>query len=149
LKLEAFELIVKFKISLRICIYYLTMNKNEFTNLFVWQKAHKLLLDIYLASKYFPVSEKFGLSSQMKRAAVSITSNISEGYGRRYLKEKIQFYYIASGSISELKNQLIILKDLNIIELRMFNQFYSELTQVHQLLFALIRKTKSFKTSTF
>ena len=60
----------------------------EFTDLIVWQEGHKLVLMIYKICKKFPENEKFGLVSQMQRAAVSITSNIAEGFGRRHNKEK-------------------------------------------------------------
>ena len=72
----------------------------EFTDLIVWQKGHKLVLTVYLVTKKFPREELFGLSSQMRRAGVSITSNIAEGFGRKGFKEKIQFYYLAKGSLN-------------------------------------------------
>lgn len=69
----------------------------------VWQAAHKLALEIYAATKDFPKEEMFGLTSQMRRAAISIPANIVEGYARNSQKEKIQFYSIARGSLTELE----------------------------------------------
>lgn len=84
----------------------------SFTDLKAWQEAHKLVLMIYKIIKDFPEGEKFGLISQMCRAVVSISSNIAEGFSRRSSKEKIQFYKISQGSITELQNQLLIAKDI-------------------------------------
>ena len=67
----------------------------EFTNLYAWQKGHRLVVFIYSISKKFPEDEKFGITSQLRRASVSITSNIAEGFGRKNGKEKIYFYRIA------------------------------------------------------
>jgi four helix bundle protein len=75
----------------------------EFTDLRVWQEAHKLVLFIYKNTGSFPTDEKFGLKNQMRRTAVSVTSNIAEGFRRHGYKEKIQFYYLAQGSLTELK----------------------------------------------
>lgn len=72
----------------------------SFTDLEAWRIGHSLVLRIYKATKLFPREEQFGLISQMQRAAVSITSNIAEGFSRRGAKEKIQFYYLALGSFA-------------------------------------------------
>ena len=74
----------------------------SFTDLIAWQEAHKLALIVYKTTKKFPENEKFGLVSQMRRSAVSITSNIAEGFSRVSKKEKLQFYAIARGSLTEL-----------------------------------------------
>jgi four helix bundle protein len=78
----------------------------SFRDLELWQLSMDLVLDVYRATKEFPNSEKFGIMSQMQRAAVSIPSNIAEGSGRRNAKEFIQFLYIAKGSLAELETQL-------------------------------------------
>ena len=83
-----------------------------FTDLIAWQESHKLVLLIYEETKKFPKEEIFILTSQMRRAAISITSNIAEGFGRRSYKEKVQFYYLAQSSLTELKNQIITSKDI-------------------------------------
>ena len=81
-------------------------------DLIVWQKSMALVRRLYEVTRAFPQEELFGLTSQMRRAAVSISSNIAEGYGRIYDKERINFLSIALGSASELETQLIISNDL-------------------------------------
>ena len=124
------------------------MNNNEkiksFTNLQVWQEAHKLVLMIYQITKKFPKEELFSLVNQIRRVAVSITSNIAEGFSRRSFKEKIQFYYIALGSLTELQNQLLIAKDLGYLSQEEFNNIAKQTISVHKLLNAFIKKSKSF-----
>src|SRR3989344_224377 len=83
----------------------------SFTDLEVWRESHKLVLMVYKFTKNFPKNELFGLTSQLRRAVVSITSNIAEGFSRFSYKEKIQFYSIAFGSLTEVQNQLLISKD--------------------------------------
>lgn len=90
---------------------------NNFTKLIAWQKSHALVLKTYELTKSFPKEEIFGLISQMRRASVSASSNIAEGFGRSTLKDKIHFYSMAKGSVFELQNQFIICKDLNYISL--------------------------------
>src|SRR4030067_3416968 len=87
----------------------------SFTDLGAWKESHKLVLMIYDISKNFPREEMFGLTIQIRRAAVSITSNIAEGFSRKTYKEKTQFYFMAIGSNTEIRNQLIIAKDLKYI----------------------------------
>ena len=121
-----------------------TSKIKDFTDLETWKKAHELALMIYKATERFPKSETFGLVSQIQRAAVSITSNIAEGFGRQTIKEKIQFYYQAQGSLTEVKNQLILSKDLNYISKPEFDRIMDTLITSHRLLQGLLRKTKSF-----
>jgi len=84
----------------------------SFKDLIVWQKSKKLALEIYKITEKFPRSELYGLSSQMRRAAISISSNIAESYHRRHPKEKRQFLSVAFGSGSELESQIEIAKEL-------------------------------------
>ena len=116
----------------------------SFTDLLVWQESHKLVLMIYQATKNFPKEELFGLTSQLRRAAVSITSNIAEGFSRQGYKEKLQFYYMALGSLTESQNQLLIAKDLNYLEQIEFNKIAKQTISVHKLLNGFIVKTKTF-----
>ena len=88
----------------------------DFRQLRVWQQSHQLALNIYQVTKEFPSEEKFGLVSQMRRSAVSISANIVEGFRRRSKKEKRQFYSIAQGSADELLNFLILSKDLGFLK---------------------------------
>jgi len=94
-----------------------TTNKiKSFTDLKSWQEAHKLVLDIYKITKIFPKGEIYGLTNQIRRSAVSITSNIAEGFGRQRMKEKVQLYYTAQGSLTELKSQLLVVRDIKYLD---------------------------------
>ena len=86
-----------------------------FKDLIAWKEGHLLVLEIYKITENFPKSEIFGLTNQMRRAAVSIPSNIAEGYGRKSSKEYKQFYSIAYGSALELDTQLIICRELELV----------------------------------
>jgi len=88
----------------------------SFKDLIVWQKAYKLVIEVYKITKNFPNDEIYGLSSQMRRAAVSIPSNIAEGYGRYYNKEYKQFLSIAYSSLCELETQYLLSVDLGYIK---------------------------------
>jgi len=116
----------------------------SFTDLQVWREAHSLVLLIYKATKSFPKEETFGLISQMKRASVSVTSNIAEGFSRYSYKEKGQFYSMAHGSLTELQNQILIAKDVGYLDKEVFNQLSGQSITVHKLLNAFIKSTKTF-----
>jgi four helix bundle protein len=118
-----------------------------FTDIVAWAEAHKLVVQIYELTKTFPKEEMFGLTAQMRRAAVSITSNIAEGFGRCSFKEKIRFYYISQGSIIEVKNQLLIARDVKIITNEKFNEIDSQIIHSHRLLQGFITKTKQLSLS--
>jgi len=116
----------------------------SFTDLIVWQEGHALVLMVYKETKKFPKEEQFGLMSQMQRAAVSITSNIAEGFSRQSHKEKIQFYAIAHGSLTELQNQLLIARDVGYVTNQTFKTLADKSVTVHKLLNAFIRGAKRF-----
>lgn len=88
------------------------MKINNFKDLKVWQKSHELTLEIHKITEGFPEAEKFGLISQMRRAAVSVSANIAEGFKRRGQRDKVNFYNIAQSSLSELEYYIILIKDL-------------------------------------
>ncbi len=88
------------------------MKTNSFKDLIVWQKSYRLVLEVYKITRDFPKSETYGLSQQMRRAAVSIPSNIAEGYGRKHKNEYNQFLSIAHGSLLELETQCLLSNDL-------------------------------------
>lgn len=90
----------------------------KFEDLKVWQKAHDLVLRIYKITKDFPNEEKFGLVSQMRRAAVSIAANIVEGFRKRGKRDKINFYNIAQSSSDELRYYIMLAKDLSYLKER-------------------------------
>jgi len=84
----------------------------KFEDLIVWRKAHQFVLDVYKFTQKFPKEELFGLTSQFRRAAVSIAANIAEGFAKRGTSEKLRFYNIAQGSLSECRYFIILSKDL-------------------------------------
>ncbi|MBT5807875.1 four helix bundle protein [Candidatus Uhrbacteria bacterium] len=88
----------------------------EFTDLIAWQKGHELVLEIYRVTNSFPDLERFGLISQMRRSAASITANIAEGFGRRGMADKVRFYDISMGSLYELQDQLLISVDVKYLQ---------------------------------
>ncbi len=102
------------------------------------------MLNIYSLTKKYPKEELFVLVSQMRRLAISITSNIAEGFGRRSYKEKIQFFYLAQGLLIELENQLLISRDIGYIRDKDLIEVTQKLIGAHQLLIGLIRKSKTF-----
>lgn len=116
----------------------------SFTDLDAWKEAHKLVLMIYEVTKSFPREEIFGLVNQMRRCAVSITSNIAEGFGRQSFKEKIQFYFIARGSIIELQNQLLVARDVKYLPIADFQKIAGQTVKVHKIINGLIKKSKEF-----
>lgn len=120
------------------------MSIQTYKDLICWKEAHLLVLDIYKITSNFPQSELFALTSQMRRAAVSITSNIAEGFTRQSYKEKLQFYYISKGSLIEIDNQLLISKDIGYITEDKYNKVNESIITVHKLLNGLIRETKKY-----
>ena len=85
----------------------------SFQELLVWQKTHKFVLEVYQLTKSFPRDEIYGLTSQFRRAAVSIAANIAEGFPKKSNLDKIRYYNIAQGSLSECQYYLILTRDLN------------------------------------
>src|SRR5438552_2440027 len=114
-----------------------------FTDLIAWKEAHKLALLIYRNTEDFPVNEKYALIDQMRRAAVSISSNIAEGFSRQTKKEKIQFYYMAKGSLTELQNQLLLSRDIGYLKKEAFNQIAEQTVLVDRLIMGLIKSLRS------
>jgi len=102
--------------------------------LIVWQKSVQLVQEVFLLTKHFPNSELYGLTSQIKRAAISIPSNIAEGYGRRSTKEYAQFYSIAYGSGLELETQITIAKKLGLCSLNHYEKIEPLLEEVLRML---------------
>jgi len=106
----------------------------------VWKLSIDLVEKVYILSKGFPDHEKFGLIAQIRRAAISIPSNIAEGSARKSDKELIQFLYIALGSLSELETQLIISK---LLGYSIHDSILSDIISVRKLILGLIRHLKS------
>ncbi len=114
------------------------MLKN-YKELKVWQRAYKLCLEIYRITKGFPKDERYGLTSQIRRAAVSVPSNIAEGYGRKTTPEYIRFLYIAYGSNCELETQTLLSGDLGYIETGRLEILLGSIEEVERMLKALIK----------
>lgn len=116
---------------------------NKFTDLTTWQEAHKFVLAIYRITENFPPRENYALSSQIRRASLSISSNIAEGFGRRSAKDKEHFYVMAYGSLVESENQLIVAKDLDYIDSDTFESLERQAHSVGQLINGLLRAHRS------
>ncbi len=112
---------------------------SSFTDLEAWQESHKMGLLIYKISASFPDSEQFGLSSQIRRAVVSVTSNIAEGFGRKSKKDREHFFTMASGSLYEVKSQLLFAKDLGYAEDFDYEDLFEQMNVAHRLLHGLLR----------
>ncbi len=118
------------------------MLKN-YKELKVWQKAYQLCLVLYKSTRSFPKEERYGLTSQLRRSAVSVPSNIAEGYGRQTTKEYIQALYIAYGSNCELETQILLAGDLGYIETEDLEKLQKNLGDVERMLKGLIKSLKN------
>jgi len=121
----------------------------KFTDLDAWQLSHELVLMIYEVTNNFPTEEKFGLTSQLRRAVISITSNIAEGFSRFYFGDKLRFYYNARGSLSEVESQLITAKDVGLLDEERFGELMERVQRVEIVINGLIRSTKGLKDKHF
>lgn len=117
----------------------------NFKDLNAWKESHRLVLMVYKETKDFPEEEKFALLNQIRRCAVSISSNIAEGFGRNTAKDKIQFYGIARGSLLELESQMLIAHDLGYISEDSFSRFNEQFILVGKLLTGLIKSAANRK----
>lgn len=115
----------------------------NYKNYKVWQKSHSLVFDVYKTVSLFPKDEQFNLVSQIKRASISIPTNIAEGCGRETQKELIRFLYISSGSAHELDYLFLISTKLNFISKEESTFLLNEIDEIKKMLAALITKIKS------
>ncbi len=113
------------------------MRTSDFKSLIVWQKAMDLAESVYTLTKSLPTYERFVFSDQIRRAAISIPSNIAEGQGRDSQKEFVKFLSIARGSLCELETQLILGKRIGYLNETTANNFYAQIADVGRLLKAL------------
>ena len=111
-----------------------------YRDLIVWQKAMTLITVIYRISKKFPKDETYGLISQIRRCAISIPSNIAEGYGRNSTSDYIRFLHIATGSLYELQTQLEIALNLEYLKKTDFDKLYESSREIERMLSSLSRK---------
>lgn len=118
----------------------------SFKDLNAWQEGHKLVLFTYTLTKLFPKEEVFGLTSQFRRCAVSITSNLAEGFSRNSTKEKLQFYSMALGSLTEWQNQLLIAKDVEYLSEDKYAEGDDLSITVSKLINGLLKYLRSHNT---
>ncbi len=115
------------------------MEEKSFKKLTVWQKAYKFVLNIYKQTQRLPSSELYGLSSQIRRASVSILANIAEGSERQYKKEFMQFLSIARGSLAEVETYLMLAKDLGYFKEEEFIELEEQRKEIGRLLRGLYK----------
>ncbi len=115
------------------------MKIQNFTDLEAWKEAQKIVLVIYKITKTFPPDERFGLTNQIRRASISIVSNIAEGFGRNSAKDKAHFYAIAKGSLLETESQLLVAKDLAFINEETFNEINMSIRLAIRLISGLVK----------
>jgi len=112
----------------------------DFRGLKVWEKAHRLTLEVYKATRRFPREELFGLTSQMRRCSTSIAANLAEGCGKRGNNEFQRYLQIASGSASELDYHLLLSRDLQFLSAVDYEALSKELVELRKMLTSLILK---------
>ncbi len=117
----------------------------DFRDLKVWQKGHQLTLKIYQATREFPSSELYGLTSQMRRASASIGANISEGCCRDTSADFARFLQMAMGSASEVENHVLLARDLKLLSLPAAQDLLSDSEEVKRMLASLIQKVRAGK----
>ena len=118
------------------------MLKN-YKELNVWQKSYELCLKIYRITAKFPNEERYGLTSQIRRSAVSIPSNIAEGYGRKTTADYIRMLYISYGSVCELETQILLAGDLGFIEKGESGTVKKDVAEIERMLKALIKSLEN------
>ena len=112
----------------------------DFRNLKVWEKAHLLTLALYPVTASFPRDEAYGLASQIRRSAASIPSNIAEGCGREGDSELARFCIIARGSATELEYQLLLARDLKLIQPKDYENLSEQTVEIKRMLTVLVQK---------
>jgi four helix bundle protein len=115
----------------------------NFTDLNAWKEGHSLTLEVYRLTKNFPREELFGLTNQLRRASVSFTSNIAEGFSRNSYKEKTQFYFMALGSLTEVQSQLMVARDLEYVSKNDFDKINLQAISINKITNGLIKKSKT------
>lgn len=119
----------------------------DFKKLVVWQKAHLLAVSVYKATSVFPKEELYGLTSQIRRACVSIPSNIAEGCGREGPAELSRFLQISLGSVKEMEYQLLLAHELNYLSSPDYGSLDNQVIEVRKLLISFIQKLKNPRNS--
>ena len=112
---------------------------SDYRNLIVWKRAHAFALEVYLSTKSFPDSERFGLTAQLRRAAISVVSNIAEGWGRHETRDQVRFLKMARGSNSEVECQLLLSRDVGYLRPAAWDRLDSSCREIGKMLNGLIR----------
>ena len=115
----------------------------DFRQLKVWEKSHQLALAVYKATREFPKEELYGLTSQIRRASMSVPTNIAEGCGRNTDAEFARFLQIAMGSASETEYQLLLSRDLGFLTKVKYDQLNSDVTEVKRMLASLLKTLRA------
>lgn len=118
------------------------MGNKDYTDLDVWKESRKLVSQIYSLSNHFPEEEKYALTSQIRRAAISVPSNIAEGIGRQYNKERIQFLYISRGSLYEIETQMFLAIDQKYVTQEDLIPIFDQITSCKKLVQGYINYLK-------
>lgn len=116
---------------------------SSFKDLKTWQQAQEFAASVYMITKHFPDEEKFGITNQLRRAVVSIGSNIAEGFSRQGTREKIQFYHVAKGSLTEVESQLDLSYRVGYLDEQSFLELSDKARDVGCLLTGLLRSVPS------
>jgi four helix bundle protein len=119
----------------------------NYKELKVWQRAYRLCLEIYKTTKAFPKVEQYNLTAQIRRSAVSIPSNIAEGYGRKTTPDYIRSLYISYGSTCELETQIMLSGDLGYISGEIMTKLHEDFREVERMLKALIKSLESKRST--
>lgn len=114
----------------------------DFRELLVWQKGHRLVLDVYRATQHFPIDERFGLTSQLRRAAASVPTNIAEGCGRGSAGQLAWFLQISMGSASEVEYLLMLCHDLGYLEDHTYGRLREQTVEVKRMLAPFINRLR-------
>ena len=114
----------------------------DFRNLKVWQKAHRLTLGVYAATRTFPSEELYGLTSQTRRSGAAIAANIAEGCGRTGARQFARFLDIALGSASELQYHLLLAHDLHLLDNAPYEQLTADVQEIKKMLTSLIKRLR-------
>ncbi|MBA7506219.1 hypothetical protein ES706_04900 [subsurface metagenome] len=114
----------------------------DFRDIKIWQRAHNFVLKVYKVTKPFPQEEVYGLTSQIRRAAASVPTNIAEGCGRNTDAELARFMEIASGSASELDYLLLLAKDIGLLAENGYVELLTELTEIRKMLTTFIKTVR-------
>ena len=115
----------------------------DFRQLEVWRRSYSLALAVYRATRRFPAEERYGLAAQIRRCSISVPSNIAEGCGRQTDADFRRFLHIAMGSSAELQCQLMLARDLGLLEHQVYDRLLGDVTTTRRLLNALISRLKA------